>query len=199
MPVAPSGSEIPEGKLRSVITCLEMRAPPWGDRAPPHIQPPAPDIHLEWVSDVTVPLYRSLYNAVGEAWLWWERRQMSDADLAAIVADPAVDIGVLRAGSVLAGYTELDRRRAGEAEIAYLGLTPPFIGRGCGGYLMGAALRAAWSRAPTRVWLHTCTEDHPGALAFYRRAGFCAYRTEAVLIDDPRTGGYFRSQAAENK
>lgn len=197
MPVAPSGFEIPEGKLRSVITYLEMRTPPWGDGAPPEIQPPAPDIHVEWVPDMTVPFYRSLYDAVGEAWLWWERCLMSDAELAAILADPAVEVGVLRAGTALAGYAELDRRRTGEVEIAYLGLTPPFIGRGLGRYLMGATLRAAWAQAVTRVWLHTCTEDHPGALAFYRRAGFCAYRTEAVLIDDPRTAGSFRSHAAE--
>lgn len=191
MPVAPPGPPTPAGKLRSVVTYLEMNAPPWGDGAPPDIRPPVPDIRLDRVADMAVPVYRSLYDAVGAAWLWWERRRMSDADLAAILGDPAVEVAVLRAGGAMAGYAELDRRRAGEVEIAYFGLTPAFIGRGFGRYLMAATLRAAWTPAVTRVWLHTCTEDHPGALAFYQRSGFYAYRAETVLIDDPRDSRRF--------
>lgn len=196
MPVTSSGDAAPPGKLRSVVTYLEMHAPPWGDGAPPDIQPPAPDIRLELISNVTVPFYRSLYNAVGEAWLWWERRVMSDADLAAILSDPAVEVRVLRAGDAVAGYLELDRRRVGDVEVAYFGLTPAFIGRGLGRYLMDATLRAAWAKGTKRVWVHTCTEDHPGALAFYRRAGFRAYRTDEVLIDHPRLSGRFPSHQA---
>lgn len=187
MPVAPPESAIPPGKLRSVITYLEMRAPPWGEGPPPDVQPPAPGIQLELLCKPPVADYRSLYDAVGEAWLWWERRVMSDADLAAILSDPAVEVRVLRAGDAVAGYSELDRRRDGEVEIAYFGLTPAFIGGGLGQYLMEATLRAAWTGEAKRVWVHTCTEDHPKALAFYRRAGFRAYHTEAVLIDDPRS------------
>ncbi len=186
MPVAPSGPAIPPGKLRSIITYLEMLAPPWGEGVPPNIAPPAPGIRLELLSNPSVADYRSLYDAVGEAWLWWERRVMSDADLAAILSDPAVEVQVLRAGDAVAGYSELDRRRAGEVEIAYFGLTPAFIGGGLGRYLMEATLRAAWTGEAKRVWVHTCTEDHPKALAFYRRAGFRAYHAEAVLIDGPR-------------
>ncbi len=105
-------------------------------------------------------------------------------------------MGVLRAGAAPAGYVELDRRRAGEVEIAYFGLTPAFIGRGLGRYLMAAALHAAWGHAARdqtvmRVWLHTCTEDHAGALAFYRRAGFGIYRSDTIDIDDPRAAARF--------
>ena len=114
---------------------------------------------------------------------------MTDADLAAILSEPGVEIRVLRKGNAVAGYSELDRRRAGEVEIAYFGLKPAFIGLGLGHYLMEHTLRAAWATAPKRVWVHTCTEDHPGALAFYARAGFRAYRAQEVLIDDPRISG----------
>lgn len=191
----PSGPARSPGKLRSVITYLEMRAPPWGDGAPPDVEPLAPPLRLDLASEATVPFYRSLYNAVGEAWLWWERRLMSDVDLAAILSDPAVEVRVLRVGDVVAGYSELDRRRSGEVEIAYFGLTPEFIGSGLGRILMAATLRVAWTQAAKRVWVHTCTEDHPGALAFYRRAGFDVYRTEEVLIDDPRHSGLFPPRA----
>ena len=34
--------------------------------------------------------------------------------------------------------------------------------------------------------LNTCTYDHPGALAFYRRHGFAVTHSEAEIVDDPR-------------
>ena len=74
-------------------------------------------------------------------------------------------------------------------EIAYFGIVPEMLGQGLGRVLMDATLRAAWSAGTERVWLHTCTEDHPGALAFYERMGFRRTRSEAVWIDDPRLAG----------
>jgi hypothetical protein len=35
----------------------------------------------------------------------------------------------------------------------------------------GRAIERAWARAIDRFWVHTCTHDHPGALAFYLRTG----------------------------
>jgi hypothetical protein len=34
------------------------------------------------------------------------------------------------------------------------------------------------SPAPSRVWVHTCTLDHPGALANYQARGFAIYKVE---------------------
>ena len=41
---------------------------------------------------------------------------------------------------------------------------------------MNRALELAWSRPISRVWVHTCTFDHPSALAFYQRSGFLPFR-----------------------
>jgi hypothetical protein len=32
----------------------------------------------------------------------------------------------------------------------------------------------------TRVWVHTCTRDHPGALANYQARGMVIYKQEAA-------------------
>ena len=70
-------------------------------------------------------------------------------------------------------------------EIAYFGLMPWAIGRGLGRWLLGAALSVAWRGAPERVWLHTCTMDHPAALPNYLGRGFVATRVERVLQEVP--------------
>ena len=86
--------------------------------------------------------------------------------------------------------SELDRRVESEVEIVYFGLVDEAVGTGMGRALMNQALALAWSTAPRRVWLHTCTLDHPGAVAFYRRSGFRPYRSAIEVAPDPRlTGG----------
>jgi GNAT superfamily N-acetyltransferase len=100
---------------------------------------------------------------------------------------------------------ELDRRVDGEVEIAYFGLMPDYIGRGLGPALLGWALERAWSYRPRRVWLHTCSLDHPKALAVYRRAGFEVYDREAVpvevdlldLVQQGRRGERMKSRPAQ--
>jgi len=52
------------------------------------------------------------------------------------------------------------------------------IGQGLGKHLLSCAVRDAWALRPTRVWLHTCTLDHPHALSNYEARGFVAYKTE---------------------
>ena len=66
--------------------------------------------------------------------------------------------------------------RAGECELAFLGLVPELAGQGHGRWLFAEALRLAWREGVDRVHVHTCTLDHPAALAAYRRAGFTAFK-----------------------
>jgi GNAT superfamily N-acetyltransferase len=63
------------------------------------------------------------------------------------------------------------------------------IGSGAARWLMNRALERAWSRPVTRFWVHTCTFDHPAAVAFYQRSGFRAFRRQIEIVDDPRLNG----------
>ena len=77
-----------------------------------------------------------------------------------------------------AGFFEIKQQHDRSAQILYFGLSLDFIGRGLGGPLLTAAIENAWSLADvTRVWLHTCTDDHPHALDNYRNRGFEVYKT----------------------
>jgi ribosomal protein S18 acetylase RimI-like enzyme len=73
-----------------------------------------------------------------------------------------------------AGYCELEVAGA-DVEIVHLGLLPAFHGRGLGGRLLEHALRRGFELG-SRVWLHTCTDDGPYALANYRARGLVPYR-----------------------
>jgi GNAT superfamily N-acetyltransferase len=77
-----------------------------------------------------------------------------------------------------AGYFELLPDGEGGIEIVYFGLLPSFVGRGLGGHLLTTALEEAWRMDPTRVWVHTCSLDHPAALKNYQARGMDLYRTE---------------------
>jgi hypothetical protein len=70
------------------------------------------------------------------------------------------------------GMLELDFRVRGQLRISYFGLVPELTGKGNGGWLMAQALALAWRKGVERVWVHTCTLDHPSALGFYRHHGF---------------------------
>ena len=178
----------PDGRLETIVTSLEMLVPPTA----PAILPPDDGVVIEQAIDPTVSFYRSLYDAVGEDNLWGDRRKLDDAALKAIVQHPLVAIYVLRVHGVPAGYAELDSRIAGEIELAYFGLIPEFIGRGLGTPLLDFAIRAAWARGPRRLWVHTCTLDHPRALATYERAGFRVIGRRTEVGDDPRSLGLIR-------
>ena len=174
-------------KIESVITYLEMTSRP----TTPTPARPAQKIALLRAEKPTVSFYRYLYNTVGQDWLWWERRQLSDEELSSIVCDDQVDVYVLYVNGVPAGYGELDRRSAPDIELAYFGLMPEFIGQKLGGYFLRWLIDQAWTYEPERLFVHTCTEDHPAAIHNYQRHGFSPYKQETEIIDDPRTSGEF--------
>ena len=60
---------------------------------------------------------------------------------------------------------------------------PEFIGQGLGKYLLDWTIDRAWSYGPQRLWLHTCTLDHPNALPNYVGRGFVPYETEEYEVD----------------
>ena len=181
-------TDLPPGKIAEVVTYLEMLA------APERPEPPAAGFTLERFSDVT--RYRALFRRVGERWLWMSRLVVPEAALRTILDDPAVEAFALRSGGDDIGILELDFRHAEECELAYFGVVPEAIGTGAGRFLIGEAVRRAWARPIRRLWVHTCTHDHPRALAFYQRSGFRAYKRAIEIADDPRLTGHLPRDAA---
>jgi GNAT superfamily N-acetyltransferase len=159
-------------------TYLEMSSP---DELRPAAAP-TPEPKLERIRDCSVALFRFLYREIGRTYHWTDRLDWSDSTIASYLADPDVSLWMLSWEGIPAGYFELKRDAEGGIEIAYFGLTPGFIGRGWGKYLLTRAVRAAWELGTHRVWLHTCTLDHPAALPNYLKRGFRAVRREVYHV-----------------
>jgi GNAT superfamily N-acetyltransferase len=192
MSLADGDYEVPAGKLVEVVTYLQMTAPP--------ALPEGAGGMLRRVQSADPAWYRALFRRVGEPWLWFARLELDDAALAAVLADPGLEIFAAGEAGAEIGLVELDRKNPAEVEIVYFGLVPEAVGlglgRGLGRGLMEAALAHAWRPETRRVWLHTCQFDHPGAYRFYRRAGFTPYATRIVVGDDPRATGVLPREAA---
>ena len=105
---------------------------------------------------------------------------MPDAELAAIIQSPLVEVYALAHEGRDEGLLEMDFREPGQCEIVFFG-SPQNCRSGAGRWLMNRALEIAWSRPVARVWVHTCTFDHPSALAFYQRSGFRPFRRQVEV------------------
>ena len=171
------------GELAAVVTHLEMREPP-GHPAP------SSALSLRRMQKPGLDDYRALFRLVGSHWLWFSRLIMDDAKLAAIVQHPDVELYcVIDEDGRDCGMVELDFRIAKECELAFIGLVPELAGKGHGRWLLAEALRRAWREGVSRVHVHTCSLDHPAALAAYRRAGFIPFKREIERFPDPRLLG----------
>jgi GNAT superfamily N-acetyltransferase len=171
--------------LATIVTTLEMRT------RPPLRPSPASRLRLVRWERPALDKYRALFRRVGSPWLWFSRLVMADEALASIavyaVLDPAgIEVGML----------ELDFRQAGACEISYFGLIPELAGQGHGRWLMAEAYARAWTKGIERVWLHTCTLDHPSALGFYRAQGFVAVKRTIETFPDPRASGLLPPETA---
>lgn len=171
---------VAQGEIAAVVTYLEMLEPPPAEPLPEsllalvHHPHPSPE------------QYRTLFRKVGARWLWFSRLAMDDARLAASIGELHI---VVDAAGVEVGMIELDFSVPGDCELAFIGLVPELAGQGHGHWLLAEALRLAWRDGVTRVHVHTCTLDHPAALAAYRRAGFVAISRAVETFPDPRLTG----------
>lgn len=183
-------TDLPPGKIANVVTFLERTGPP--------AAPPAPrdDLTVRHVVRPTVPWFRALYRRIGEKWLWFSAAVTPDHRLAAFISGPKVEILALQKDGEDIGMAEIDFSRAGDAEIVTFGVVEEAIGTGAARHLMEHTLARAFRPGVARVWLHTCTFDHPAAIRFYLRAGFRAWKYAIEVSDDPRRTGALPRTAA---
>jgi len=161
-------------------TYLEMTAR--SDLRP--AEPPDPAPLVEPIGECPISFFRYLYAEVGRAYRWTDRLAWTDERIRRHLADPGVSLWLLGWRGAPAGYFELHREDS-SVEIAYFGLLPEFTGRGWGKFLLTRAVEQAWRSGAARVWLHTCTLDHPAALPNYLKRGFRPFKEETYTAEIP--------------
>jgi len=184
-------TRVPSDHLATIVTHLETRVRP--------ALRPMPESRLRLIRWQTPELskYRTLFTRVGGPWLWFSRLVMPDDELLAILTSSAVELyAVVDPTGIEVGMLELDFRNSPDCEIAYFGLVPELAGAGHGRWLMAQTMALAWRSGVERVWVHTCTLDHPSALNFYRAQGFIAINREVETFPDPRLIGVLPRDSA---
>lgn len=174
-------SVITDKKISTVVTFLEMKA------RPAVLPPPQPKgkVAILKCEHAPVHYYRYLYDVIGRDYFWVDRKKKSDAEIAELLNDPAVELYVLYVEGCPAGMAELDFRDAKGGQLAYFGLVPEYVGRRLGFFFLYHAVQNAWGKPIPKLRVNTCTLDHPRALPLYQRMGFEPYTREERYIELP--------------
>ena len=137
------------------------------------------NLSLEPTDDAAINT--QFYREVGGDWQWVDRLNWTDNQWEKWVSRENLRTWVAHLGAEAAGYVEIEIQEVGNIEIDYFGLLPLMIGKGIGGGVLSLAIREAWKiKGTQRVWLHTCSEDHPHALGNYEKRGFRLFKTEVI-------------------
>ena len=154
---------------------LRARVCDAGDVAVSRVDPPDPQVN------------HMLFMEIGTPYRWFSRLSWTFDEWRRYVHDPSVESWIGRRSGAPFGYFELQHRDA-VTQIVFFGVLHAHAGRGLGGCLLTHAVRRAWEIAGTgQVYVHTCTSDHPAALANYLARGFTVDREvthEEEMPDD---------------
>ena len=130
-------------------------------------------------------LNKFFYKQVGKKHRWIDRLSWSDEKWYSYISNQNLETYVISENDDLAGFFELlYNPELKETEILYFGLLEEYIGKGIGGYALSVAIKKSFEKNIKRVWLHTCTLDHPNALKNYIARGMTVFKKENINILD---------------
>ena len=132
----------------------------------------------------TVDFCKFLYKEVGRDFFWRDRLKWSDQDWLNYISNDLFKLYILKQNNNLAGYYELlYDPKVPSMEIPYFGIFKEFYGKGIGGHLLTDAILNSFKEKINKVWVHTCTLDHPNALKNYLARGMTIFKTEKIFFN----------------
>jgi len=141
------------------------------------------DFFLKQEIDFSINLPRFLYKEIGKNYYWRDRLAWDDKDWLSLISQNNYQLYVLNNQSHLAGYYEILVDNDLNFEIAYLGIFKEFFGKKIGAYLLAHAIENCFMQGAKKVWVHTCTLDHPNALKNYLARGMTIFKTEKIFFN----------------
>ena len=132
----------------------------------------------------TIDFCKFLYKEVGSDFFWRDRLKWSDQDWLDYISNDFFKLYILKQNNNLAGYYELlYDPKVPSMEIPYFGIFKEFYGKGIGGHLLTDAILTSFNQKINKVWVHTCTLDHPNALKNYIARGMKIFKTEKTFFN----------------
>jgi len=172
--------------VETVVTFLEMTAPPLRPAPPPPMVRGYGTTALLRTEQPPVHFYRYLYETIGGPYQWVQRKGLSDEALAALIRPDTVDLYCLYVGGCPAGMAELEcADLPNSVNLNYFGLMQEYLGLGIGRYFLHHMVEIMWSKGPAKLTVNTCTLDHPAALPLYQRLGFAPVKRETQYLNLP--------------
>ena len=130
-------------------------------------------------------LNKFFYKQVGKKHRWIDRLSWTDEKWINYISNKNLETYIICECEELVGFFELlHNPELQETEISYFGLLEEYIGKGIGGYALSVAIKKSFEKNIRRVWLHTCTLDHPNALKNYIARGMTVFKKENINILD---------------
>ena len=130
-------------------------------------------------------LNKFFYKQVGKKHRWIDRLSWSDGKWINYISNKNLETYIISESDELVGFFELlYNPELKETEISYFGLLEEYIGKGIGGFALSVAIKKSFEKNIKRVWLHTCTLDHPNALKNYIARGMTIFKKENINILD---------------
>ena len=123
-------------------------------------------------------LNKFFYKQIGKKHQWVDRLIWQDKNWIEYVSNKNLKTFILKKNNNFVGYFELLFNK-NECEIAYFGILEEFIGKGYGGFLLSEAIRIGFKNA-NRIWVHTCSLDHPNAIENYKSRGMKVFKTQIL-------------------
>ena len=141
-------------------------------------QIPSDNFFLKEADKDKFDLNKFFYKQIGKKHEWIDRLIWQDKNWMDYTSDKNLKTFVLQNNNDLVGYFELIFN-GNDCEIAYFGILEEYIGKGYGGFLLSEALRIGFKNAK-RIWVHTCSLDHPNAIENYKSRGMKIFKTEIL-------------------
>ena len=123
-------------------------------------------------------LNKFFYKQIGKKHQWVDRLVWQDKHWMDYISNKNLKTFVLQKDNDLVGYFELILNN-NNCEIAYFGILEEFIGKGYGGFSSFGSLKN-WFKSANRIWVHTCSLDHPNAIENYKSRGMKIFKTEIL-------------------
>ena len=128
-------------------------------------------------------LNKFFYKQIGKKYRWTDRLIWTDLQWSNYVSNKNLETYVIKNDKDLVGYFELIYHpEKNEMELAYLGLFEDYFGKGVGGYALTTAIVKSFEKKINRIWVHTCTLDHPNAIKNYLARGMKIFKEENLNI-----------------
>ena len=139
---------------------------------------PSENLTIKEANKKDFDLNKFFYKQIGKQHQWVDRLIWQDKNWIEYVSKKNLKTFILRENNDYVGYFELifDKNIC---EIAYFGILEEYIGKGYGGFLLSEALRIGFKNA-NRIWVHTCSLDHPNAIENYKSRGMKVFKTEIL-------------------